>query len=150
MKFVLKKETRWLVFLLLPFICLLIIHVLTPLLFITQSNPLLQSTYNIDKKTLEFRTIYAFQQINQQILSERLSQYYRIFQNIQAFIQPQTFKGQVIDTTKINFNNAYLFGMNNSGTGYYELISMWFAPNCTQYSQLSPLQQDIYHSYAAV
>lgn len=50
MKFVLKKEIRWLVFLLLPFIFLLIIHVLVPLLIITQSNPLLQSTYNIDKK----------------------------------------------------------------------------------------------------
>lgn len=43
--------------------------------------------------------------------------------------------------------------MNNSGSeksGHYELVSMWFAPNCTQYSQLSSLQQDIYQSYAAV
>ena len=86
MKFVLKRETRWLVFLLLPFILLLIIHMLTPLLIITQSNPLLQSSYSIHTKSLEFRTIYAFQQINQQILSERLNQYYCIFRNIQSFI----------------------------------------------------------------
>lgn len=59
----------------------------------------------------------------------------------------------LIDTSKIVFNNAYLFAMNNSGntrSGYYELMSMWFAPNCTQYSQLTPLQQDIFQSYASV
>jgi hypothetical protein len=50
MKFVLKKEIRWLVFLLVPFVCFLILHVLAPLLILTQSNPLLQSSYNIKKK----------------------------------------------------------------------------------------------------
>jgi hypothetical protein len=32
---------------LVPFICLLLVHVLVPLLFLTTSTPLLQETYNI-------------------------------------------------------------------------------------------------------
>lgn len=79
MKFVLKRELRWLIFLLVPFVFLLIIHVVVPLTFLTQSTPLLQESYNIDKKDLEFRTIYSLQQINQQIITGRLMQYYKIF-----------------------------------------------------------------------
>jgi hypothetical protein len=137
MKFVLKRELRWLIFLLVPFVFLLIIHVVVPLTFLTQSTPLLQENYNIDKKDLEFRTIYSLQQINQQIITGRLMQYYKIFEDLHYLIVQEQLELLSINPGEITLNNAYKFAEEiNAGrlpANYTEEKSMWFAQNDSNY-----------------
>lgn len=154
MKFVLKRELRWLVFLLVPFVFLLIIHVVIPLTFLTQSTPLLQENYNIDKKGLEFRTIYSLQQINQQIITDRLTQYYKIFEDLHYLIVQEQIGLLSINPGEITLNNAYKIAEDiNAGllpANYTEEKSMWFATNCTNFQDLDDWQKYTYITYSAV
>jgi hypothetical protein len=40
-----KKELRWLIFLIVPFVIILTIHVVIPVTFILNSNPIFEDSY---------------------------------------------------------------------------------------------------------
>lgn len=68
-----QKEIGWLVFMLIPFVSMLVVHVLIPLYFIIETVPLLQVSYNNGRMSLQHHSVMAFSEVNSVIFSNKLN-----------------------------------------------------------------------------
>jgi hypothetical protein len=64
---------------LIPFISIIIVHILIPLYFTIDTIPLLQVNYNNGKTSLQHHNLMAFSKINTDIVTNKLNKYYDIF-----------------------------------------------------------------------
>lgn len=59
-----KHEIGKLLFMVLPFLIMVVIHVSIPLTFALRTLPLAQDNYNIQNSDLQLTTVYSYQEIN--------------------------------------------------------------------------------------
>lgn len=142
MKF--KKEYRWLMFLLLPFIVFMLVLFMVPLEFVLNAQPLATQNYNAQKTELEQIPVRAAVVAHTQKLSNQLTAYNQL---INLFFEAQkTMRFVAIDVGKINMYNAQDYYQNHLSTpSATEYLSMWFAKAVTAASSLSTLQLAAYN-----
>lgn len=138
-------------FLLIPFLSLLAVHMLVPLFFTLNTVPLLQEAYNSQRTTLEHHNVRSFTEINEQIITAQLNKYYQVFKTLQYLLDSAPHDFPALLRISAQLNNAYLFAQAHPlNSSYSQPLSMWFAPNVTHFSQLGPEQFEAIIAYSGV
>jgi uncharacterized membrane protein len=142
MKF--KKEYRWLMFLLLPFIVFMLVLFMVPLEFVLNAQPLATQNYNAQKTELEQIPVRAAVVAHTQKLNNQMTVFNQL---LNLFFEAQkTMRFVAIDVGKINMYNAQNYYQNHLSTpNGKEYFSMWFAMEVTVANGLSTLQLAAYN-----
>lgn len=105
-----KSEYRWLLFILLPFILILVIHFLIPLEFALQSSPVVQESYNSQKIQIEQVAIRSLARLNSEVVSAKLQTYLNFLSVLTRLInEPDPTRYLTMNLSPTTLNNAYVY-----------------------------------------
>lgn len=137
----LKKEMRWMAFLLVPLIILLALHFFIPLQFVLNSYPVLTQDYNNRISQMQQDTARAHAVANQRILQAVLRKERSVLTRLVRFYEGFTPSSSVGTNNPLAINDGCQFarevGAGQRSSSDRIKQSMWFSSTCGEKEQLT-------------